>query len=85
MHDLSTGASTRNKLKLRITSCIEVNTCARGIIHVLRAERGKERRLRVHAEDNLSESTARRNAIDYDLWRDVAGRTTLVGLVIRKI
>jgi len=37
------------------------------------------------AEDNLSEPTTRRNAIDYDLWRDVAGRTISVCLVIRKI
>lgn len=49
--------------------------------------RGEERKgkNRKRAEDNLSGPTARRNAIDYDLWRGVAGRAVSVPLVIRKI
>lgn len=62
----------------------------KNVVHVIRCTRvegeGKEKKKDcTGAEDNLSEPTTRRNAIDYDLWRGVAGRTISVCLVIRKI
>lgn len=62
----------------------ERNTYSKcSMVYISREKEGKKDCRR--RKDNLSEPATRRNAIDYDLWRGVAGRTISVCLVIRKI